>query len=1127
MLLLAALLAGCKQSAPLPDVGDCATYPEGVYEFGEIGIGTCLSGPVDLAFTSDEAGDPVLLVTNANPYKLFTGGSLLAIPWGAVDLEAGRNVVSELGASAIDLPDFVGGMAIQNGTAMIASRLSEGAATRAHADDLHLVNIDALPSLSPSSRGTDGGSTITLRSDPMAVVLDPTSNFTFVGNRTSHTISVLDGSGDTIKVVDPWPEAMLSSSTFSDADGSGSTASVTDLDIWEADLLTDDRWTLSWIEGTWRLWLPTALGFSRTQTTGSGVYTASGLGVELLAEDLGDGLTLADPDWVNGGRLYFEVEGEIWYAASGDWLGDWSVADLPSLSGRPGEWDEVVSGPSIATNADGYYLFYDGLDAAGAPSKIGRAFAAEGEFFQRKGAGEAERDPVFAPDLDYAAGGVSDPFVLFDVETDLWDMYFTAEGSDGRLTIGHATSPDLLVWTADAAPAFEIEGLDVAAPAIAEAVGEHRLWFAVSDGLSWQIGAALKRDGVTWTDLGPVLDTDAPADGPPPGVALQAAPTHAFHAEGEHAGSLNYPVEPASEFIAFEDGWQISVLVGATLAPGDAGAESAGGLHLDSVDAEAGLAWLTVRSEGGTNRIRTATYSPTGDIVPDSSGYFGGTDGFDRDGVSSATVLRVDGTYYLYYAGTRSSRTVMGLATSNDGRTWTRVGEVLDHGGEGDWDAASVVPTSIEALGDGEVRVWYAGFDGDVWRVGSASGALGERLSRDGSKGLALTTGSPGDWDDSGVRDPYILRDLDDKGDLLGHHLWYSGFDGDLWRMGYAYKAASAEDFSRSLDETTAEPRPIMGTEGATFHPDGVGRPVVLRAADGSYTGTYAGLNGSETFVGRFTGAAPDRLHKRLSLPTLGDTLTFSTERGDPDQDSIPLDTYVEDVGIVGIGLTSLTVDSERGFLYVSSKLLPYITVLDIRDDSTEAFQDLNYLDVEAVLAYDNASDADGFRGVVVIPGEDRLYAVNDEPEGIWTLDISSLVDDAFSEFIYDTVIGWLPAPRSGERDEGVSTMSSVGPATLLPDPDGQRLYLTNFNANSLTVYDLDLGPNGTLTDEIPNLGENPYGMVLTPDGKHVVIANYGGEVAPSGLALSTLAVMDIDETSPTYLEVLTWIVDR
>ena len=39
-------------------------------------------------------------------------------------------------------------------------------------NDLHLVNIDALPSLSPSSRGTDGDSTITLRSDPMAVVLD-------------------------------------------------------------------------------------------------------------------------------------------------------------------------------------------------------------------------------------------------------------------------------------------------------------------------------------------------------------------------------------------------------------------------------------------------------------------------------------------------------------------------------------------------------------------------------------------------------------------------------------------------------------------------------------------------------------------------------------------------------------------------------------------------------------------------------------------------------------------------------------------------------------------------------------------------------------------------------------------
>ena len=29
------------------DVGPCAVYPDGVYEYGQIGIGSCLAGPVD------------------------------------------------------------------------------------------------------------------------------------------------------------------------------------------------------------------------------------------------------------------------------------------------------------------------------------------------------------------------------------------------------------------------------------------------------------------------------------------------------------------------------------------------------------------------------------------------------------------------------------------------------------------------------------------------------------------------------------------------------------------------------------------------------------------------------------------------------------------------------------------------------------------------------------------------------------------------------------------------------------------------------------------------------------------------------------------------------------------------
>ena len=43
----------CVVSAPLPDVGPCADYPDGVYEYGQIGIGTCLAGPASLQFLDD------------------------------------------------------------------------------------------------------------------------------------------------------------------------------------------------------------------------------------------------------------------------------------------------------------------------------------------------------------------------------------------------------------------------------------------------------------------------------------------------------------------------------------------------------------------------------------------------------------------------------------------------------------------------------------------------------------------------------------------------------------------------------------------------------------------------------------------------------------------------------------------------------------------------------------------------------------------------------------------------------------------------------------------------------------------------------------------------------------------
>jgi DNA-binding beta-propeller fold protein YncE len=141
-------------------------------------------------------------------------------------------------------------------------------------------------------------------------------------------------------------------------------------------------------------------------------------------------------------------------------------------------------------------------------------------------------------------------------------------------------------------------------------------------------------------------------------------------------------------------------------------------------------------------------------------------------------------------------------------------------------------------------------------------------------------------------------------------------------------------------------------------------------------------------------------------------------------------------------------------------------------------------------------------------------------------MDVSGLVDDEYGDFLYDTVQGWLPSSRGVARDEGADTLTDVGPSALVPHPDGQRLFVANYNANSLTVYDLSLGVHGTLVREVDNLGEYPTAMVLSPDNNHLLVANYAGVVESSGATHSTIAVVDVDPESPTYLEVTTWITN-
>jgi hypothetical protein len=85
--------------------------------------------------------------------------------------------------------------------------------------------------------------------------------------------------------------------------------------------------------------------------------------------------------------------------------------------------------------------------------------------------------------------------------------------------------------------------------------------------------------------------------------------------------------------------------------------------------------------------------------------------GWDSFQVRSPSVIKVGSTYHMYYEAEDSThRSRIGLATSADGRTWTRsaANPVLAPGASGAWDAFEVRYPSVHFDGT-TYRMWYWG----------------------------------------------------------------------------------------------------------------------------------------------------------------------------------------------------------------------------------------------------------------------------------------------------------------------------------------------------------------------------------------------------------------------------------
>jgi hypothetical protein len=1063
----------------------------------------------------EKDGKTWLAISNSDPYLNFGEGSLLLVDIDSIDLAKRKNYLHELTTASLPMDNYVGGLGyIEDRELMlVSSRFSEGAETRDSDDTLWIVDManPAAPEL------WQEGSSLTLADDPHPIAIDANGDLAFVLNITDHSISVIDTTETPLSLIDVSPDAYIGPVAFDDTDQSGSrgTAEIT---LIEPEDLLSDYWTLDWVEGSYRVWVHVDDGLQR-YTSGGADYISSALGVELDPNDSIDVDEIVDPYYyVMDGvpSLLFADRGairtvSIGYSFDGgipigEW--DWS-SQFPLIWGSVGDWDAHITGPAPMIVDDNPVLYYTGASAEGEASFIGLAVTV-GETFDRYA------EPVLAPPMGYTS--LSQPTLMTDPMTGIYRMWMTMTDDAGHRVIGHSTSLDGTFWEE---PTVVLDGETVAfaAPVVIAAGGTYQLWFSQQNGNAWDTVSGWSYDGLSWFDTQVIIEgPEYKKAGVAPRPALQADPTNGWRLTGANQGAIGTVISTGGELLT-SFGYSLHVSNGYSVGTGSLDDGAVNGILPTSAIMLNGEETLFATATNAEGRDTIAAFQRGGfdwvavaqDIIPEG---VGGNIG----GVRAGVAFENNGTYTLLYSATGSNGNArMYAATSTDGLDYTPSDNILVS--PTDFDALVQAPHSVQ-YADGTIRVWYAGDDGSRQRIGtlvSSDGVLFTRETHNGDDYL-VGQGSVGSFDDSSVSSPALWEDENGT-----QHLYYAGFDGDTWALGHLVRDNDSSPFTATIDPYTEHAFPAMTGTAETFSSASVTNPVLLQDEDVTRF-WYGGTDGIAYRIGE--GVVTDgQLVPTQNIPTLGDTIEFVTDYGGDVNQVIELAQTVGGFNTSGVGAVSTTLDEARGFLYVTSKLTDYVYVIDIRDDSTASFSDSNYMDIEALVLVTSISGSIGFRDVIVDPHQDRLFLSGRMPDAVVVLDISTLEDNDVKETYTDLQIDALPTKGSLE-DLGEGSVAQVGLAGMAIQSEHNVLLVTHYNENALYAFDLDIGVNGTEVGYVSDIGENPHLVRISPDGKHAFVANYIGEIEENTTS-STLAIVDIDPNSESYLEVLTWLVNR
>jgi len=249
------------------------------------------------------------------------------------------------------------------------------------------------------------------------------------------------------------------------------------------------------------------------------------------------------------------------------------------------------------------------------------------------------------------------------------------------------------------------------------------------------------------------------------------------------------------------------------------------------------IAQLKIGYATSSDGITWTKYSGNPVLIP------GGDGGWDDWSVSDASVITDGSAFKMWYGaqGVQYGTNKIGYAVSSDGITWTKYSgnPVLNPGGNGGWDDKHVLHQTVLKDNAG-YKMWYIGLDSsDIGRIGYATSPDGTTWTKYGSNPV-LNLGSSGAWDDANLNGPFVLFDGN------SYDMWFGGYDGSIWRIGFASTSGVAGLRVHNINKGTtystiqsaiddASPGDEIHVDSGTYYENvNVNKQLILRGVDTS-----------------------------------------------------------------------------------------------------------------------------------------------------------------------------------------------------------------------------------------------------------------------------------------------------